>query len=334
MIMNKDIEQIINSGEYSGYRANKNYMYGGKQIQALEKEWAKYFKVKHAIAVNSATSGLWCALAVYLQLNINERQFGRWPEVIVTPYSMTCSASLPFLFGAKPEFCDIEKDYYCLDPKEIKKHINNHTKGIIVVDLFGMPYEADEINKIAKENGLWVIEDAAQAIGSTYKGKFAGTLGDIGVYSLNQHKHLSAGEGGVIVTNDSKIAFQLRMLLNHAEAISNETNNNIHLVGMNLRMTEITAAIARQQLKNIEKLLKPWKEGAKDFDIPVREGCTSTYYKYAAEPVKNKEKYNTKNGYIKPLYQMPYFRRIGYQQNICSVCEEVEKNIKISWLKD
>lgn len=330
--MKKIIDEILKTGKFSGYRANSTYMYGGYQVQLLEKEWAKHFKVKHAIACNSATSGLWAALGCLVK---NNRSI--FENIIVTPYSMTCSASLPLLFGKKVHFADIEPDYFCISPKSFKKVINANTTGIIVVDLFGMPYDP-EIDKIAKDNGLWIIEDAAQAIGSKRNGKYCGTLGDIGVYSLNQHKHLSSGEGGIIVTDNDDLALKLRLLINHAEAINNELNNNSlnELVGMNLRMTEITAAIARYQLKNIDNLINPYVTGAKDFDISIRPGCASTYYKYATfnKVNPNHEKYDFKQGYITPLYKMPLFRNLGYRQNLCPICEKVEKNIFIGSLKN
>lgn len=334
MLIN-EIEKIIKSGKLSGYRANSRYLYGGEQAKLLESEWSSYFGAKHAICCNSATSGLWASLGCYLDINANLKSSR--PEVIVTPYSMTCSASLPLLFGAKPVFADIEEDFYCLDPRDIERKITKNTVGIVVVDLFGMPYDADKINEIARANNLFVIEDAAQAIGSTYKGKYAGTLGDIGVYSLNQHKHLSCGEGGVIVTDNDELAMRLRLLINHAEAVNNELNRYefTSMVGMNLRMTELTAIIARDQLKNIKKLIKPYVDGAKGLDIPVREKCTSTYYKYATmDPSKHDpEKFDMKQGYIKPLYKFPLFRTFGYRQNLCPVCDYIEQNIYIANLK-
>lgn len=342
IIIIKEIEKILKSKNYSGYRANKNYIYGGENIQKLEKAWAKYFKVKHAIACNSATSGLWAAIAYYCSLNYTNinKNINYWyqaPEVIVSPYTMTCSTTLPLMFGLKPVFADIEKGYYCIDPESIKKKINHRTVGIIAVDLFGMPF-SEEINKIAKDNTVFLIEDAAQAIGSTRNGKYAGTLGDIGVYSLNQHKHLSAGEGGIMVTDDDEIALGLRLLINHAEAVNNELNISKYqqFVGMNLRMTEITAIIALNELKNIDKRIKPFVENAKYFDIPIRKNCTSTYYKYASLNDKNPdpERFDMKQGYITPLYQMPLFRSLGYNQHECKICEEVQSIIHIASLKE
>ena len=367
--------RVMENGELSGYQGNwSDSFYGGPEVQALEKEWAEYFGAKHAIACNSATSGLWMALAaIGLQLDLNN-SYGKSflnnvydnmefcgitgefegyhpPEVIVTPYSMTCSASVPLLFGAKPVFADIEKDYYCLDPKAVEAAITPHTKAIIVVDLFGQPYAADEINAIAKKHGIYVIEDAAQAIGAKYKGKFAGTLGDIGVFSLNRHKHIQCGEGGVVVTDNDKLARKLRLLMNHAEAVVNDLERQSLLeleiydigsiscmVGMNLRMTELSAAVSREQLKKLPGILKQVRIDANCFPVLTRPGCEHAFYRYAMSKEEiiyiSDNYFNWKKHYITPIYKMPLFKALGYPEGLCPVCEEVEENIVLAWQKE
>lgn len=360
--------RVMDRGVLSGYQGNwSDAFYGGPEVREMEREWAEYFGVKHAITCNSATSGLWLACAaIGLQWHRIPEEKGSAvqyipDEVICTPYSMTCSATIPLHFGAKPVFADIERDYYCLDPKDVEAKITPNTKAIIVVDIFGQPYDADAINAIAKKHGLYVIEDAAQAIGAKYKGKYAGTLGDIGVFSLNVHKHIQCGEGGVVVTNDSDLAFRLRLVMNHAEAVMNgmpencgilidggETtwvHNYYDLVGMNLRMTELQAAIAREQLKKLNGILEIVRENAKYFPVKVRPECEHAHYRYAiidqefktdfeAGAWMNNERFNSKPHYITPLYKMPLFRSLGYAQDLCPVCEEVEENIVLAWLKE
>jgi perosamine synthetase len=385
--------RVMDRGILSGYQGNwSDAFYGGEEIKALESEWAEYFGAKHAIAVNSATSGLWAACAaIGLQTNtagIEAKTFPAFPqgaklkivssEVIVSPYSMTCSASIPLHFGAKPVFADIEEDYYCLDPKSVEKRITGLTKAIIAVDLFGQPYDADAINEIADRKGkeyghkIYVIEDAAQAAGAKYKSKYAGTLGDIGIYSLNVHKPIQCGEGGVIVTNDDNLAFKLRLIINHAEAVMNdfyfksgeETKDDVinsgygDLIGMNLRMTELSAAIAREQLKKLEEIIKKQQEYAKCFEIKVRPNCEHAFYRYAwnaknscklvgdnpngyamGARYQNKKDeiqwfFNVKRHYIKPIYQMPLFQSLGYDQHCCPVCEEIDENITLAWLRE
>ena len=150
--------KTINTGRLSNYRANwTEDFYGGPRIKELEKNWSNKFGSKYSIAVNSATSGLIAACgAIGLQPG---------DEVIVTPWSMTCSATAPMIFGALPVFADIEEDYFCLDPEDVKRKITKKTKAIIIVSLFGQPYN-QKINDIAKEHDLYVIEDAAQAPGA------------------------------------------------------------------------------------------------------------------------------------------------------------------------
>lgn len=317
------VTRVINSGVLSGFMGNVRGHRGGLEVQALEKEWCDYFKVEHAIAVNSASSGLYCALGA---IGIEPGD-----EVIVTPYSMTISATVPLLFGATPVFADIEPYHYCLDPRSIEMEITPKTKAIIVVDLFGLPYDSEAINAIANAHGIYIIEDAAQAAGATYKNKFAGTLGDIGVFSLNVHKHIQCGEGGVIVTDNTRLAERLRLMRNHAEAVVHDKlwrglsvdKENVQLVGMNLRMTELEAAVARVQLTKLESILKNVRGWAEKYSVRVRKDCTHAYYRVAIRQTTNS------TGYIEPIYLMPVFQSRGYKRGICPTCEWVNKNITL-----
>ena len=284
--------RVLRSGKLSTYLgAWHNDFYGGDEVRALEKEWAAYFGVKHAISVNSATSGLICAVGAC--------GIEAGDEVIVSPYTMSASAIAPLFYGAIPVFADIEEDTYCLNPKSVEAKITPRTKAIIVVDIFGQPYDVDAINAIAKKYNLKVIEDAAQAPGAKYRDKFAGTLGDIGIYSLNYHKHIHSGEGGIIVTDDDKLADKMQLIRNHAESvIANkgfETPNDlVNMVGFNFRMTEIEAAIAREQLKKLPLLLEKriknvtyLNEELKKLDFikttKIRANCVHSFYVHPLE---------------------------------------------------
>jgi len=354
------VMRVMERGVLSGYQGNaSSSFYGGPEIKLLEEEWSRYFKINHAIAANSATSGLWMACAA-IGLTLGD-------ECIVSPYSMTCSASMPLHFGAIPVFADIEKDYYCLDPKSVEKAITERTRTIIIVDLFGQPYAADEIYGIAEKYSLkyghkiYVIEDAAQAIGARFYGKYAGTLGDIGVFSLNRHKHIQCGEGGIVVTDNDDLAMKIRLAMNHSEAVVSDMLNMgkslvneeslsplTGLVGMNMRMPELSAAIAREQLKKLSGILENIREHAKYFPVKVRPGCESAYYRYAWNDSDGNDLarylrghnltlpsngFNFKDHYIKPLHQMPLFKSLGYPDGLCPVCQEVEENIVLAWLK-
>ncbi|MFY9143271.1 DegT/DnrJ/EryC1/StrS family aminotransferase [Sulfuricurvum sp.] len=245
--------RVLRSGKLSTYLGTWHAdFYGGPEVRALEAEWAAHFGVKHAISVNSATSGLYAAVGAC--------GISPGDEIIVSAYTMSASATAALVYGAIPIFADIEEEYYCLDPRSIEACITPRTRAIIVVDIFGQPYDRDAINAIAQKHNLYVIEDAAQAPGAMLEGKYAGTLGDIGVYSLNYHKHIHTGEGGIIVTDDDLLAEKLRLIRNHAEAVLSakgirDKSELVNMVGFNYRMTELEAAIGREQLRKLPALL-------------------------------------------------------------------------------
>lgn len=340
------VTKVIRSGILSRYLGCwHDDFYGGPQVRLLEEEWASFFGTKHAISVNSATSALACAVGA---LGISPLD-----EVIVCPYTMTASATAPLIYNAIPVFSDIEHDYFCVDPKDLEKRITPKTKAIIVVNIFGQPHAADAIRKIARKFNLFIIEDNAQGPGATYDGKYTGTFGDIGVFSLNYHKHIHCGEGGIAVTNDDELAERLRLIRNHAEAVV-EDKGYTHLnnmIGFNMRMTEIEAAIAREQLKKLPKLIDERIENVEYLNErlkglpcvkipPVRNKCKHVYYMYPmfyvgmdnnvsrekyveavkAElaPIELREREGVKIGcgYMKPLYLQPIFQnRIAYGNN-------------------
>ena len=230
--------RVLDSGILSKFIAARgNDFYGGIEVRSLEEEWASYFGVKHAISVNSCTSGIYAAVGA-IAVEPGE-------EIIVSPYTMAASAAAPLIYNAIPVFADIEEDYFCLNPESIEERISERTRAIIVVDLFGQPYDADRINSLAERHGIYVIEDAAQAPGAQYKGRYGGTLGDIGVFSLNYHKHIHCGEGGIVVTDNDDLAEKVRLIRNHAEAVVEDRSRMdlVNMIGFNFRMTEIEAAI-------------------------------------------------------------------------------------------
>ncbi len=225
--------------------------FGGARVQQLEKEWCAYFRVKHSVSVNSATSGLYAA--------VGAAGVGPGDEVIVSPYTMSASAAAALVYGGIPVFADISPETFCLDPESVRRCVTPRTRAIIVVDIFGHPAAMDEIMTIAREHDLVVIEDAAQAPGAMYRGRYAGTLGHIGVFSLNYHKTIHCGEGGVIVTDDDSLAERLQLIRNHGETVveAKGTVDLVNMIGFNYRMTEIEATIASEQLKKLESLLVP-----------------------------------------------------------------------------
>ncbi len=230
--------------------------YGGTRVRKLEADWSAYFGVKHAVSVNSATSGLIAA--------VGATGVGPGDEVIVSPYTMTASASCVLAFNAVPVFADIDAESFCLTAETIRARLTPRTKAVVVVDIFGQPADMDPILDLARAHNLLVIEDAAQSPGARYKGKYAGTLADIGVFSLNYHKTIHTGEGGIIVTNRDNLAERLQLIRNHGEVVvkNKGTKNIVSMLGFNFRMTEIEAAIGSEQLKKLDRLLQPREEAA------------------------------------------------------------------------
>lgn len=243
------VADVLKSGMLSGFiaKAGKSFL-GGGQVNEFESLARKYFGTRHAVSVNSATAGLHAALGAC--------GIGPGDEVIVSPYTMSASATAIIMQNAVPVFADINMSTFCIDPVEIEKHLTPRTKAIIVVHLFGRAADMRKIMSIAKRKNIRVIEDCAQAPGATYKGRLVGTLGDIGIFSLNQHKTITSGEGGLAVTNDSKLALRMQLIRNHGEVITEDMGlrdiNN--MVGFNYRMTELEAAVAIGQFKRLDFL--------------------------------------------------------------------------------
>lgn len=247
----KAVMKVLDSGNLSQFLgAWDPDFYGGPNVKAFEKAWSDAINVKYAITVNSNTSGLFTAIGA---LGIEPGD-----EVIVSPYTMSASAVAPLVYGGIPVFADIDPVTYCLDPQSIKERITPRTKAILVVHIFGHPADMDSIMQIAQEHNLYVIEDCAQAPKGMYKGRYVGTIGDLGVFSLNYHKHIHTGEGGVITTNNQQLAERCQMIRNHAENIvePKEINDLTNLIGYNYRMTEIECAIGIEQLKKLPTLLE------------------------------------------------------------------------------
>lgn len=251
------VEAVLEGGVLSGFLANWSpQFYGGPRVQQLEREWEDYFGVRHAVAMNSATSALYAAAGAV--------GLGPGDEMIVSPITMTASASAALVYGAVPVFADIDPETFCITAESIERCLSPRTRAIMVVDILGHPADMDPIMALARNHGIPVIEDAAQAPGAKYRGRYAGTLADIGVFSLNSHKTINSGEGGVAVTNDPRLAERLQLIRNHGEMVVEEkgVTDLVNIVGFNFRMTEIEAAIASVQLAKLEDLLMPRIEGA------------------------------------------------------------------------
>jgi perosamine synthetase len=266
--------RVLESGNLSQFLGawHKDF-FGGPNVQKFEYDWAKVFGSKYAISVNSNTSGLFAAIGAC--------GIKAGDEVIVSPYTMSASALAPIIYGAVPVFADVDDLNYGLSPESIEKCITPRTKAIIVVHLFGNPAKMDEIMSIARKYDLKVIEDCAQAPMALYKGKPVGTIGDIGIFSLNYHKHIHTGEGGILTTNNEQIAERIYLIRNHGENIVEPkgVQDVFNTHGFNFRMTEIEAAIGIEQLKKLPTLLQVRLENAEFFSNELRNinGITSPF---------------------------------------------------------
>jgi dTDP-4-amino-4,6-dideoxygalactose transaminase len=283
----KAVQKVMRTGVLSKFLGSSGKdFYGGPQVQKFEKSIKKYFKVKYAITVNSWTSGLICCVGA---LDISPGD-----EIIVTTWSMCASATAILHLNCIPVFADINPDTYNIDVNSIEKKITKKTKAIMTVDIFGQSCEILKIMKIAKEYNLKVISDSAQSIGTKVGKYYSGTLADIGGYSLNYHKHINTGEGGIVVTNNKKLYERVCLIRNHGEAVINKNSNAKQLsnvIGYNFRLGEIESAIGIEQLKklnsliikrqNIAKILNTGLSNLPHLKIPkVLKENTHSYYIY------------------------------------------------------
>lgn len=190
------VADVVRSGCLSGFYGSWGEQFGGGTVvRRFETAWAERFGVDYAVSVNSATSGLYAAMgAIGIQPG---------DEVIVPPYTMSATALAPLIYGGIPVFADVEPETFCLDVNAVQTAITSRTRAIIAVNLFGHPAQLNQLRALADKRGLFLIEDNAQAPLAREHGKLTGTIGHIGVFSLNYHKHIHAGEGGVCATNDA-----------------------------------------------------------------------------------------------------------------------------------
>ena len=216
---------------------------GGKRVQDFEKLLANFLHVKHAVAVNSGTAALHASI---LAAGIKQDD-----EILIPSFTFVATANSVACTGAKPVFVDIEKDTYTINPLDLKNKVTNRTRAIIPVHLYGHPAKMDEILEFARKYSLLVIEDACQSLGSSYDGKQTGSLGEMGCFSMYASKVLTSGEGGAITTNSDDFAEKLRMIRNHGMVAGYDTR----IIGFNMRLPEISAAIAKTQMKKIQSML-------------------------------------------------------------------------------
>lgn len=352
----KAVLEVLSEGRLSTFiAAPGEHFLGGKRIRQFERDFAEYHGVRYAVAFNSATAALHAAVvAVGVQPG---------DEVITTPYTFTSTATCALMHNAIPVFADIDAKTFCLDPAAVERSISPISKALIPVHLFGHPAPMEELMSIANRHELKVIEDCAQAPGAIYEGKKVGTIGDCGVFSFQETKNIMTGEGGMLITNDKKIAEVAQLVRNHGEAVLETMSQRTYvseILGYNYRMTELEAAIGICQLKSLDewnkiriKLATYLTKKLRKFDgltpPKIREKCKHVFHVYPllydeskigiprdifAESLKA-EGIPLGIGYVKPLYLSPlyqerrayafkYYRgNASYQMGICPVAEEM-----------
>lgn len=312
------VKAVLRSEQLSGFRGSADGNLGGKKVQELESLFCDYFKVKYAVSMNSATA---CLHSACVALEVSNC------DVITTPLTFSATASSILMAGGTPVFADVQPDIFCLDPLRIKPTVQ--VGAILVVHLHGHPADMARLKFVADHYGLWLIEDASQAIGATYDGKYVGTIGDCGIFSFNQWKQISCGEGGIFITNNETIAQTARLVRNHGETQSD-------ILGYNYRMTEVEAAIMVEQFKKLNWFLSVRRELAeyltellKDtgLGLPVvYPNCTHSWYTYPIVVPKIRDKLQEEllregvyfgRGGMKPLYYYPFYKKYGGDFPIC-----------------
>lgn len=253
--------RVVRSGVLSAYiGAPGDGFMGGNEVRAFEAKAAAKFGVKHAIGVNSWTSGLIAAVGA----------IGVEPgdEIITTPWTMSATAMAILHWNAIPVFADIDRATFNIDPESVRSLITPRTRAILAADIFGQSADMDALRAIADAHGLRLLTDTAQAPGSMRPDGFTGTKADIGGFSLNYHKHIHCGEGGILVTDDDRLAERMCLIRNHAESVIESTApaDLVNMIGYNFRMGELEAAIASEQLDKLEARVADRQRVAAELD--------------------------------------------------------------------
>jgi len=330
-----------------------DYLTCGPKVNELERKIAAYCGCKYAVAVSNGTAALHCAcIAAGLKPG---------DEVITTPLTFAASANCVLYVGATPVFADVNPETYNIDPESIKAHITDKTKAVIAVDFTGQCVENEKIRAICDEYNLIFIEDAAHAIGSSYKGKKVGSLADMTCFSFHPVKTITSGEGGAITTNNEE--FHKKLVLAHTHGITHDEDlmedaphegpwyyEQISL-GYNYRLTDIQSALLISQLEKLELFKKKRQEIVKKYndafsqipeiivqkEIPESDTCRHLYIiRLNLDKLKctrreffdamSAENIQCQVHYV-PTYLFPYYRHMGYKKGLCPNAEEIYKGI-------
>ena len=296
----------------------------GKYLKDFEQKFSKFLGVKHAITTTNGTTALHLAV---LALGIKEGD-----EVILPSHTMMASVAAIVYTGATPVLVDVERDSWNMDVSQIEKKINKRTKAIMPVHIYGHPVDMDPVIALAKKYRLYIIEDAAESTGAEYKGKQTGTIGDIGCFSFYANKIITTGEGGMMVTDNDKVADHARLLKDMAHS---PQKRFLHKeIGFNFRMTNLQAALGVAQLEEVKKYIqkKRWMAALYNKRLSKIEGLTlpiehdwakNVYWMYGILVEKDfgisrdefmqklfRKGIDTRTFFI-PMHRQPALRRLG-----------------------
>jgi len=297
----------------------------GPQILTFEKRIADYIGTKYCLTFNSGTSALHATLLAY--------GFGAGDEIIVPSFTFIATANAPKFVGAKPVFADIEDTTFGLDPSDVEAKISVRTKAILPIHYGGFPCKIRELQKIADEHGLILIEDAAEAFGARIGDKKVGTFGDSAIMSFCQNKIITTGEGGAVVTNNRDLYEKMKLIRSHGRPDTVDyfsTTDVLDYVslGYNFRISTMTAALGISQLNKIEHIISQRRADAEYYRtglssipnlfVPHEEPGTSPVYQLFSLRAKKRDdlmKYLEKKGIMTKIY-FPPVHKTHYYQNV------------------
>ncbi len=275
--LNYNIQRVLNSGFYIL----------GKEVKKFEEDFSNYIGTDHAVSVNSGSDALFLA--------IKSAGIGKGDEVITVSHTFTSTVDAIVRNGAKPIFVDINPDTYCMDVLNVEEKITEKTKAILPVHLYGHPADMDPIYKLKEEYGLYIIEDACQAHGAEYKGKKAGSIGDMGCFSFYPTKNLGAyGDGGAVVTSDEELMEKLTQMRNYGQL----KKYHHDFVGVNSRLDELQAVILQTKLKYLDGWIESRRKNAQiytqrlqdmDLTLPVEKPFAKHAYHLYVIRSKNRD---------------------------------------------
>jgi perosamine synthetase len=317
----------------------------GPKVAEFEKRVADYCGAQFAVAVSSGTAAL--------HLACTAAGISSGDEVITTPITFVASANCALYVGAKPVFADILPDTYCIDPAAVSGKISARTRAIIAVDFGGHPCDMEQINEIAKDKNVIVIEDAAHSLGAEYKGRKVGSLADMTTFSFHPVKHITTGEGGMIVTNDQTYYERLMLLRTHGitrDAGKFVYRSNMHMpwyyemqdLGFNYRITDFQCALGISQMDKLDGFLQRRRNIAAAYNQTLGEvdeiitpsewcGCKSSHHLYPVQlRTRNRNKVFAAlkkrgigvNVHYIPVPLQPYYRKtFGYREGDFPIAE-------------